>query len=287
MNIDVHDVRKSYGAVPALAGVSMNVPSGTKVALIGPNGSGKSTLIRVLMGLVAYRGEVRLDGLSPFRDRVALARRMAYVPQVAPRMRASVDEVVRMVCRVRGLARRAVAEAASDFELDIDEVATRPMHGLSGGMKQKLLVALALAARAELLILDEPTASLDARNRARFFRRIGEQAGATVLLCSHRLEEIEHMVDQVVELRTGQVAFDGPAAAFLGARSTSVLEVQAVNGHHAEWLLQNGFHRGARGIWFKAVSRSDKMSLLGQLAERFDGTVSNVVARDLETIDES
>ncbi|MHB1557509.1 MAG: ATP-binding cassette domain-containing protein [Isosphaeraceae bacterium] len=287
MNLDVRDVRKSYGGVQALAGVSLHVPSGTKAALIGPNGSGKSTLIRVLMGLVAYRGEVRLDGLSPFRDRVALARRMAYVPQVAPQMKASVDEVVRMVCQVRGLERRTIAEVAADFELNLDEVARRPVHGLSGGMKQKLLVALALAARAELLILDEPTASLDARNRARFFRRIGEQHGATVLLCSHRLEEVEHMVDQVIELKNGLVAFDGPVAAFLGARSMSVLEVQAVNGHHADWLCEQGFHRGTRGVWFKTVSRIDKMSLLGQLAERLDGTVSNVVARDLETIDES
>ncbi len=194
---------------------------------------------------------------------------MAYVPQVGPQMRASVGEV------------------ASDFELDLDEVSSRPVQGLSGGMKQKLLVALALAARAELLILDEPTPSLDARNRARFFRRIGEQVRATVLLCSHRLEEIEHLVDQVVELKAGQVAFDGPVAAFLGARSMSALEVQAVNGHHADWLRGEGFHPGARGLWIKTVSRIDKMGLLGRLAERFDGSVSNVVARDLEMIDES
>lgn len=287
MNIEVRNVRKSYGSVEALAGVSLQVPTGRKVALIGPNGAGKSTLIRVLMGLISYRGEVRLDGLVPFRNRVAVAQRMAYVPQVAPLMRASVREVVRTVCQVRRLDRQAVAELATDLELDLDEVANRPVRGLSGGMRHKLLIALALAARADLLILDEPTASLDARNRARFFQRVSasEAAGATILLCSHRLEEIQHLVDQVVELRNGQVAFDGPVDEFLGARSLSVLEIQPTNGHHADWLVQNGFTQGARGVWTKTVNREEKLSLLSQIANRIDGTVNNIVARDLETIE--
>jgi ABC-type multidrug transport system ATPase subunit len=183
---------------------------------------------------------------------------------------------------------RAVAELSADLELDLDEVADRPVRELSGGMRQKLFIALALAARAELLILDEPTASLDARNRACFFRRVGEQAGAaTVLLSSHRLEEIEHLVDQVVELKAGRIVFDGPVATFLGARSLSLVEVQTTDDAHSDWLLQQGFSRGARGIWAKTVSRGEKMSLLGQISGQLDGALNNVVARDLEAIDEA
>ncbi len=287
MRIEVRNVRKSYGSVEALRGASFQVESGRKVALIGPNGSGKSTLIRVLMGLIAYRGEVRLDGLAPFRDRVAVARRMAYVPQTAPLMRATVREVVRTVCQTRGIDRRDVVEAAGDFELDLDEIAGRPVRGLSGGMRHKLLIALALAARADFLVLDEPTASLDPRNRARFLRRVAEQAAdATVLLCSHRLEEVQHLVDRVLELDDGRVAFDGPAGEFLAARSLGVLEVQALDGKLDEWLAARGFAQGLRGLWTKTVDRREKLDLLGQIAERIDGAVANVTARDLETIDQ-
>ncbi|MEO6807512.1 MAG: ABC transporter ATP-binding protein [Isosphaeraceae bacterium] len=288
MRIEVRDVRKAYGGVEALAGVSLNIASGAKVALIGPNGSGKSTLVRVVMGLLGYRGEVRLDGHSPFEHRVSLARRMAYVPQGSPQLRASVREVVRAVCQLRRVEPSAVTELADELELDLEDVADRPVRGLSGGMRQKLFNALALAARADLLILDEPTASLDARNRARFFRQVREQAAsATVLLSSHRLEEIEHLVDQVVALKAGLVAFDGPVATFLGTRSLSLIEVQTTDGIHADWLFQNGFSRGARGIWVKTVSRLEKMGLLGQISSRFDGALDNVVARDLEAIDEA
>lgn len=286
MRIEVRDVRKAYGSVEALRGVSFQVESGRKVALIGPNGSGKSTLIRVLMGLIAYRGEVRIDGMVPFRDRVAVASRMAYVPQTAPLTAASVREVVRAVCQTRGIERAVVAETAADFELDLDEIAGRPVRGLSGGMRHKLLIALALSARADFLVLDEPTASLDPRNRARFLKRIAEQAAdATVLLCSHRLEEVRHLVDRVVELDDGRIAFDGPAAEFLASRSLAVLEIQAIDGALDEWLLGRGFARGLRGLWTKTVDRREKLDLLGEIAGRIDVAVADVSARDLETID--
>ena len=112
VRIEVRGVSKRYGRVTALDGVSFELAPRSRVALVGPNGSGKSTLNRILMGLVACQGSVRLDGRCPFRERVALAREMAYVPQIAPQLAAPVDEVVRAIARVRGLSRESVARVA-------------------------------------------------------------------------------------------------------------------------------------------------------------------------------
>lgn len=223
MRVELEQVRKRFGRTEVLRGVSLSVPAGRRVALIGPNGSGKSTLIRSLLGLVACEGKVLLDGRSPFADRVEVARRLAYVPQVAPQLAAPVGDLIDMVSLTRGLSAEAVARVASRLELDVQAVRARPFRALSGGMKQKLLIALALASEASLLVLDEPTASLDARSRERFFRLCEEVApGTTLILCSHRLEELRHLAGHVVALEEGRVAYDG-AAAELGARLQELL----------------------------------------------------------------
>ena len=215
MQIDVRGAVKRFGKVEALRGIDLVVPAGRRVALVGPNGSGKSTLIRALLGLIDCEGVVLLDGRSPYEDRVALAKKLAYVPQVAPALGASVQEVVAMVTLTRGLPAQDVARAGTQLGLDIDAVRKRPFRNLSGGMKQKLLLAIAFAARPSLLVMDEPTASLDAQARDRFFEVCaGLSPDVTVLLCSHRLEEIKQLAQHVVSMEDGRVVFDGPVATF-------------------------------------------------------------------------
>ena len=216
MRVELVAVRKRFGPVRALRGVDLSLPPGSRAALVGPNGSGKSTLIRAMLGLVACEGRVSLDGRSPFEDRVRIAARLGYVPQVAPQLSARVEELVALVARTRGIARERIAQIAAALELDLSAVARVPFRNLSGGMKQKLLIALALAAEPTLLVLDEPTASLDARARGRFFA-LAEALPPTVsvLVCSHRVDELERLVTRVVALADGQVAYDGAAAPFL------------------------------------------------------------------------
>jgi ABC-type multidrug transport system ATPase subunit len=210
VRIELRDVRKQLGGVWALDGVSLDVPSGARVALVGPNGSGKSTLVRAVMGLVRCDG-VRIDGLDPRVDGASLAARIAYVPQAAPRLGASVGEVVRAVATLRSIPPGAIRWAARALALNLDEVSSRPMRALSGGMQQKLMIALALAAPVSLLVLDEPTASLDARARESFFRLFNEQASRpTLLLSSHRVDEVDRLADRVIGLENGRVAFDVP-----------------------------------------------------------------------------
>lgn len=211
MRVTAQGLTRRFGDFLALDRVDFELPAGSRVALVGPNGSGKSTLNRILMGLFCYEGRVTLDGVAPGAGRLELARRIAYVPQLAPALSAPVRELVRAIARMREMPEERVAALATSLGLDLEDVAHRPFRGLSGGMKQKLLVALALAPRASLLILDEPTGSLDARSRERFLPLLDEHAAeATVLFCSHRLDDVRGRVDRVLELVDGRVEFDGP-----------------------------------------------------------------------------
>jgi ABC-2 type transport system ATP-binding protein len=220
MRVEARGVLKSFGRVQALRGVVLEVPSGGRVALIGPNGSGKSTLIRAMLGLIECEGTILLGGLSPWADRLETASRTGYVPQVAPQIAAPAGELVRAVCTVRGLDEADVVGIASRLGLDVPAIRKRPFRHLSGGMKQKLLIALALASKPELVVMDEPTASLDAETREAFFDLFEDVAGrSTLVLCSHRLEEIRHLVHDVVALNEGRVAHSGPAAAWLAGHA--------------------------------------------------------------------
>jgi ABC-type multidrug transport system ATPase subunit len=279
-------VSKRYGRVRALDDVSFELAPRSRVALVGPNGSGKSTLNRILMGLVACQGRVRLDGRCPFRERVTLARELAYVPQIAPQLAAPVNEVVRAIARVRGLAPASVARVAGELELDLAEIGRRSFRSLSGGTKQKLLIALALSSGASLLILDEPTGSLDARSRERFFA-LFEALGAevTLVLCSHRLDEIRLLVDHVLRLEEGRVAYDGPAAALLDRCALAAIDVWAEGEAASAWLLARGFRRMPAGVWHRTLPHAEKLKLLPEISRELGPALRNLSARDLEGID--
>jgi ABC-2 type transport system ATP-binding protein len=216
MRVEVRQASKRYGKVEALRSVNLDVPTGRRVALVGPNGSGKSTLLRAMLGLIDCEGTVLLDGRSPYDDRVEVARKLAYVPQVAPALGATVREVIDLVTLTRGLPKGAIAEVAKKLSLDVEAVKSRPFRNLSGGMKQKLLLATAFAAKPSLLVLDEPTASLDAQTRERFFELCEAlPADTTVILCSHRIEELRQLAQEVVSLEEGRVTFEGTAREYL------------------------------------------------------------------------
>lgn len=211
MQVVLKDVSKRFADVRALDRVSLAIAPGERVALVGPNGSGKSTLVRAIMGIVHCDGAVRLDDMDPFQHRTRLASQLAYVPQTAPQIGATVGELTRVVATLRGLDAEAMHETAAQIGLDLNALRRRPVRALSGGMKQKLLISLALAAPVSFLIMDEPTASLDHHAREAFFRLFEERAGgATLLLSSHRLDEVRRLVDRVVALEDGRIALDAP-----------------------------------------------------------------------------
>lgn len=286
MRIELAGVAKHFGRVAALDGIDLILETGSRVALIGPNGSGKSTLTRAIMGIIGCTGTVRVDGVAPYDERIRIAQRMAYVPQIAPQLGGSVAEVIRLISALRRLDPQAIRHTAARLALDLDAIAQQPVRALSGGMKQKLLIALAFATDASLLILDEPTASLDAASRQAFFELVEERApSATLLLCSHRLDELHHLVDHVVELRNGRVAFAGPVDVYLGAHAYALIEVRAAGAAAEAALRERGFRRGAAGSWARLVSRGEKLTLLGELLAANTWVLEDVLVRDLDTLE--
>jgi ABC-2 type transport system ATP-binding protein len=214
--IDVRHVSKAFGVVRALEDVCLHVEPGERVGFVGANGSGKTTLLRAMLGLIRVDGRVTLGGVDVAREPELALRAVAYIPQVAPPIEAPVAEVVRAIAALRGIEPVEVTVRARRLGLDFDAVCGVRFRDLSGGMRQKLLAALALATKAQVLVCDEPTANLDRGARTAFFEQVAARGkDAITLLCSHRVEEIEHLVERVVELDAGRIARDASARELL------------------------------------------------------------------------
>lgn len=209
---------KHYGRVHALDGLDLEVEEGQVHGFLGPNGAGKSTTIRVLLGLARKTGgEASVFGADPWRDAVALHRRIAYVPgdvSVWPNL--SGGEAIDLMARLRGARRndpayRAEKDRLSEaFQFD----PRKKGRAYSKGNRQKVALIAAFAVPAELYILDEPTSGLDPLMDVMFRREIARvrEAGATVLLSSHILSEVEQLCDRVSIIRAGRVVESGTLA---------------------------------------------------------------------------
>ena len=208
--ITVEGLVKSYGTFTALHGLDLEVARGEVHGFLGPNGAGKSTTIRVLLGLLrADAGHVEVLGGDPWRDVVALHRRLAYVPgEVSLWPGLTGGEAIDLLGNLRGgLDETRRAHLVERFELDT----TKRGRQYSKGNKQKVALVAALSSDVELLVLDEPTSGLDPLMERVFQEEIeAEKArGRSVLLSSHILSEAEALADRVSIIRDGVVVETG------------------------------------------------------------------------------
>jgi len=208
--ISIQNLRKQFGKTPVLDGVSLHVARGDRLALIGPNGAGKTTLIRSILGQYVCEGDLTVFDRKPRLHRVEILNRISYVPQLPPPIQMSVGELVQFCAAVSPRSsREAIFEQAERLGLDLANNIQKPFLKLSGGMKQKLLIALALAARPEILIMDEPAANLDPQARQTFFlQMLQAMEGTTMLLSSHRVDEIINLINRIVEMDHGRIVQD-------------------------------------------------------------------------------
>jgi ABC-type multidrug transport system ATPase subunit len=211
--IEVHGLTRWYGRLAALSDVSFEVEPGEVVALLGGNGAGKSTLLRCLLGLSPYDGAIRVDGLDPSRDGRAVRRCIGYLPQTTGlHLDLTVDQTLRLYCGLRRLplepGRELVAEMGLGDRFDV------PVGELSGGMRQRLGFALARLGDPPVLLLDEPSASLDAASRDLLVAKLAElaEAGKTVLLSTHSQHELLPVAHRSLVLEEGRLAASPPAA---------------------------------------------------------------------------
>jgi len=227
--ISVADLRKVYKTGMAVAGISFDLPRGSITGLLGGNGAGKTTTIAMIMGLVApTSGSVRILGHDMPRERYHILHRMNFEsPYVEMPHRLTVRQNLSVFARLYGVAERDARIAELAEELDLTELLDRPTGKLSAGQKTRVSLAKALINAPEVLLLDEPTASLDP-DTADWVRTHLEhytaERRATMLLASHNMSEVERLCDRVIMMKRGVIVDDDTPARLLARYGRNNLE---------------------------------------------------------------
>ena len=212
--IAVRDLRKRFARVEAVRGITFDVRAGTTTALLGGNGAGKTTTLSMLLGvLLPTSGAITVLGCDMLRDRHRVLPRMNFTsPYVDLPKRLTVRENLRVFADLYGVARPSMRIGELSAELDLVDLLKRPYGQLSAGQRTRVSLAKALLNRPDVLLLDEPTASLDPdigdrmRSHLESYQRM---SGCTMLLASHNMSEVERMCDDVIMLRAGTVVDNG------------------------------------------------------------------------------
>ena len=222
--VEVSDVRKRFGKIEALAGITMRVAGGEIYGLLGPNGAGKTTLIRAIVGLVrADGGEVRVLG-TKMPDRPTLER-IGYMTQAAALYAdLTAEENARFFAAVQGTGDRRNVEAALRF-VELWDRRRSVTSTLSGGMRTRLSLACALVHRPSLLLLDEPTVGVDPQLRVQLWNGIRQMAadGTTVIVSSHVMDEAER-ADRLGLIQGGRLLAEGTVPELLALGGSDRLE---------------------------------------------------------------
>ncbi len=221
--IEARGLRKAYKKKLALDNTTFDIPSGRIVGLIGPNGAGKTTALKAILGLVPFDGDLKVLGKDPRSQRDELMNEVCFIADVAvlPRW----ITVAQAIEFVAGVHPRFDAAKCRRF---LEGTQLKPglkVREMSKGMIVQLHLALVMAIDARLLVLDEPTLGLDILYRKQFYQRLLEDyfdEDKTILVTTHQVEEIEHILTDVMFIRDGRIALDTPMES-LGERYTEVL----------------------------------------------------------------
>jgi ABC-type multidrug transport system ATPase subunit len=206
--ITAEHLSKHYGSHVVLHEVSFQIPAGEAVALWGENGAGKTTTIRCMLGLHAFEGKLKVNGIDVQQDGKAARAAIGYVPQEVAFYDLSVRETLLFYARLKKVAPAQAFPLLEQVQLTAHE--QKSVKALSGGLKQRLALAIALLGNPPILVLDEPTANLDVQAQRDFLHLIQElnQAGKTVVFSSHRLDEVQSLAQRVLVLANGTLHLD-------------------------------------------------------------------------------
>lgn len=232
--IRLENVTKRYGQLEALSDVSFEAGAGQVVALLGVNGAGKTTAFKCMLGITPFEGRITIGGVDVRRDGKAARRKVGYVPQspgLAPND--TCLDALRFIADLHEVD-RSVVESVLDRVRLLDRADSK-LSDLSGGMRQRLAVAAALMTDPVVLLLDEPTASLDSPSQHLIHEIIVELKGAgkSIVIATHYLDRLADMADRAVVLDAGRVAFDGPVAELTSRASQRKFTVN-LNGTSTE-----------------------------------------------------
>ena len=285
--IHFQNVTKTFKRNRVLDGIGLDIGLGERVALIGSNGAGKTTLIRCLLGEYTHEGEVAIDNLAPRAHRTEVLAKVGFVPQLPPPLKMPVGQLIGFAAALCGSDAQRIAALALRLGLDVEKVRSQPFVKLSGGQKQKILIAIALGRDAKLLIMDEPAANLDPEARKIFFELLAErQDDTTMLISSHRLNEVAALVNRVVELDMGRVVLDDRVAddVSLSGVLDCRIRVKRVEPAFAKALGAWDFRSSADGLeWSGEVAGPDRLRFLG-MTSRYVALIADLSLAEAEKV---
>ncbi|MCF8197591.1 MAG: ABC transporter ATP-binding protein [Sulfuritalea sp.] len=258
---------KSFRKTRVLDDISLEIGLAERVALIGSNGAGKTTLIRCLLGEYTFAGEVSINGSDPRKERIAVLGSIGFVPQQPPPLKMPVAQLIDFSAALCSTEPANIHQIAQRLGLDLAPILTRPFVKLSGGMKQKLLIAIALGRDAKVLVMDEPAANLDPEARKIFFELLAErQDDVTMLISSHRLNEVSALVNRVIEMDMGKVVLDDRVAddVSLSGRFACRITIKRIEPAFAKAMLNWKFRDLGGGMeWEGVVPGPDRLRFMG------------------------
>lgn len=280
--IDVRNLTKQYGSLTAVDDITFDIQQGEAAALWGKNGAGKTTALRCLLGVIPYQGTVRLAGLDSARQGKAARKMLGFVPQeISFHDNLTVAETFQFYARLKKIATRAESAIKLLERLDLAAHIHKNVGDLSGGMKQRLALVIALMSDPPVIILDEPTANLDVKAREDFLALLLslKDEGKTLVFSSHRLEEVTVVADRVLVLEAGRLVDDcKPADLVKRADYQALLKLHFHNDDQlqqaAETLTGHGYavSRNGTGIWVQVVpmEKARPISLLASVGIQVD-----------------
>jgi ABC-2 type transport system ATP-binding protein len=263
--IEARELRKTFGGTVALDGISLRVTEGHILGLVGPNGAGKTTALNAMLGLTPYQGELRVLGHDPWTERDLLMRDVCFIADVAvlPRW----IRVSHLLDYVAGVHPRFDRAKAEGFLTKTAIRLTTKVGELSKGVVTQLHLALVMAIDAKLLVLDEPTLGLDILYRKQFYDSLLSDycdGSRTIVVATHQVEEIEHVITDVVFIDRGRIVFDSSMDG-LESRYVEVLVHPArIDAARALRPMHERQGIGRRALLFDGVDRQ-RLAELGEL----------------------
>lgn len=277
--IEIRNLTKTFRGTPAVADVSLDLPAGDSIALWGPNGAGKTTLIRCVLGLLAFKGSISIGGHDVRRDGKAARLLIGYVPQeLGFYDELGVAESLGFFGRLKGVSDCSSEEILA--HVGLTGHGRKRIRELSGGMKQRLALAIALLGDPPVLVLDEVTASLDALGREEFVALLARLRGSgrTMIFASHRVEEVAALARRVAVLERGRLDRIVTCGEFIAAADRKVVlhltMPEDTRGRAMTLLRSGGFDPRLNGVGILVPVTPDRKAapfrLLTEASVRID-----------------